>query len=104
MRSIGFGLQILAVAALVMGVVLGISSLGSVYTRDAGVPIIAGSIGAAVVLYVLGAILVALDDITRNVQRAANALDRIAKAQTGVASDLPPDAAKRLREVQRRNT
>lgn len=81
MKAAGLGLQILAAAGLIMGVMFGTIELSTFSTRDAGIPTIVASVAGGILVFVLGAILVALGNIDTNVRRAANALDRIAKAQ-----------------------
>lgn len=94
MRNSGVATQIIGVVIAAVGVIGGLLT-----AFPSGFVFIVGGIFLGLLLICVGNALFAVGDIARDAKRSADALDRIAKAQTGVASSLPPDAAKRLREL-----
>lgn len=94
MRNSGVATQVVGVVIILGGVVVGFLTAAPL-----GLVVIVGGILLGLLLICLGNAFYALGDVVNDTKRGADALDRIAKAQTGVASSLPPDAAKRLREL-----
>lgn len=95
---------------MLFGVIIGILGvLGGIFVAFAprypsqsgdvtgGITLVVCAILTWLLLYAFGTTIERIDDIAIDTRRSADALDRIAKAQTGVASSLPPDAAKRLK-------
>lgn len=95
MQNSGVAVQVLGVFTIVCGVFVGFVSLST-----GGIYIVGASLVTGVLLICLGNAFYALGDLVRYAKQSADALDRIAKEQTGVASELPLDAAKRIRSLQ----
>lgn len=95
------------IAALMQLAGIGVFVVGSIYLLDGAqhgsgterLPLVIGAAVCALMLFAVAEIIHILDDTRTAAERGADALDRLAKARTGVASSLPPDAAKRIREM-----
>lgn len=94
MQNSGVAVQVIGIFTLIGAVIGGFLKLNS-----GGLILLFSGIVAGILLICVGNAFFALGDIERHAKRAADALDRIAKEQTGVASSLPPDAAKRLKQL-----
>jgi len=93
--AVGGVLQIIGAAAPVAGAIAAV--LASVGEYSSLTPILLYTCGGLIlgaVLYALGGSVRAVVMISRNSQRSANALNRIAQAQTGAAEFIPDQKQK----------
>lgn len=88
LNAVALFLQVVGGITPIVGVLLAVAS-ATAPSNSAALPIGLGGAVAGAILYCFGGSIRALIVVARNSQRTANALNRIAQRQTGVAEFIP---------------
>jgi len=93
--AVGGSLQIIGAFTPVLGAIVAIvASMGTQNSLASILLYVCGGLMLGAVLYAFGGSVRAVVMISRNSQRSANALNRIAQAQTGAAEFIPDQKQK----------
>src|SRR4051794_10841076 len=95
MKGVGTLLQISAFILGIFGVIAGLAAGSSYRTSDNVLPLIVGGVISALVLWGIGGAFGALEDITNDTRRMANAIEQLVEELTPLKDDEPePEPAK----------